>query len=141
MAVARTQARFALLIRALGATGLFVALLGLIPLSTVFPLTDPDAWSREWTRFRTDLPSWEFTDPYNGVGFLMLLGGGFVAAVALLYLMLNGLGTFAARRNFAKSNSALQTSLAVVLLVGINVYSFRHYLRFDRTRDRQFTLP
>ncbi len=141
MAVARTQARFALWIRALGATGLFVALLGLIPLSTVFSLTDADAWQREWTRFRTDLPTREFTDLYNGVGFLMLLGGGFVAAVALLYLMLNGLGTFAARRNFAKSNSALQTLLAVVLLVGVNVYSFRHYLRLDFTRDRQFTLP
>src|SRR5438552_6696184 len=97
-----TQARFALWIRALGATGLFVALLGLIPLATVFDLRDRAAWQSAWTDFRTDLPTFEFREGYAGAGFLMLLGGGFVAALCLLYLFLNGLGTFAGRRNFAK---------------------------------------
>ena len=44
-----------------------------------------------------------------------------------------GLKRFAARRSAVATNAALQTALAVALLVGINVWSFGHYTRFDWT--------
>ena len=38
-------------------------------------------------------------------------------------------------------NALLQTAAAAALLLGVNYYAFHHYLRFDWTRDQQFTLP
>jgi hypothetical protein len=45
------------------------------------------------------------------------------------------------RRGAVGGNAAGQIVLAALLLVGVNLFSYFHYLRFDWTRDRQFTLP
>ena len=52
----------------------------------------------------------------------------------------------AGRRSAFGFNAALQGALALLLLVGVNLYSFRHYARIDWTRPdetgaRKFTLP
>jgi hypothetical protein len=71
----------------------------------------------------------------------LLLGGAVVALLALLVEAGVGFRQTAGRRNALGFNTAVQVALALVLLIGVNVYSFRHYLRFDWTRTKQFTLP
>ena len=51
----------------------------------------------------------------------MVLGGGAVFVVTLLVLGLAGVRRFAGRRNAVATNAALQSALAVVLLVGVNL--------------------
>jgi hypothetical protein len=71
-----------------------------------------------------------------------LLAAGLVVALLGLLVELLIIGRMAAgRRSAAGVNLLLQVGLAVVLLVGINAWSFNNYLRFDWTRNRQFTLP
>src|SRR4051812_12582432 len=61
---------------------------------------------------------------------VQLLAGGAVAALlALLVEMLAILRVVAGRRSAFGLNAVVQLGLAVVLLAGINVYSFRHYFR------------
>jgi hypothetical protein len=137
----RGRARFALVIRLLGATALFVALLGLIPLATAIDVTSARAWEAALREYGAALPVIRFTHPYRDVGLSMLLGGATVFVFTLLVQALAGLQTVAGRRNAVATNAVIQTALAVVLLVGVNVYSFQHHRRYDWTRDRQFTLP
>jgi hypothetical protein len=70
-----------------------------------------------------------------------LVGGAAAALLALLIEALVFLRQAAGRRSVFGANAMLQVALAAVLLVGVNVYSFRHYVRLDTTRDQQFTLP
>src|SRR5439155_27118047 len=88
-----------------------------------------------------ELPTGQFADWYRAVGVLMLLGGGAVFLVVLVLRALTGLNLIAGRRNAAATNAAIQTALAVVLLVVVNVYAFEHYARCDWTQAKQFTLP
>src|SRR5207248_1018848 len=67
------------------------------------------------------------------IGLTMVFAGGSVFLLTVIVLGLSGLRRFAARRSAVATNAALQTALAVALLVGVNVYSFGHYLRFDWT--------
>jgi hypothetical protein len=129
----RAGARFALIVRMLGATGLFVALLGLIPLATAIDLKSRTAWEAAIREFWSELPHPSFSQPDRDVGLAMVLVGGVVFLLATAILLLGGLRRFAARRNAVATNSALQTGLAVGLLVAINVWSFSHYERFDWT--------
>src|SRR4051794_770683 len=129
----RARARLALLFRLLGSTGLFVALLGLIPLATAFDLSSASAWDSAVREFVQELPHPTFSDQYRDVGLSMLLGGAAVFLFCLLVLAIAGVRTLVGRRNAAATNSALQCALAVALLVGANVYSFRHYQRYDWT--------
>jgi hypothetical protein len=142
----RGRARLALLLRLLGSTGLFVALLGLIPLSTVFAF---DVSSREnWEAIHAQvrefihaLPQPSFTNFYRDLGLSMVLGGGAIFLLSAVILALSSVRTLMGRRHAAATNSALQAALALVLLIAVNVFSFNHYKRFDLTRNRQFTLP
>jgi hypothetical protein len=137
----RGRARLALLLRLLGATGLFVALLGLIPLGISFDLSSAGAWESALRDYVAELPLIRFENTYLDVGLTMLLAGGVVFAFTLLLLTVGGLRTIAGRRNAAATNAVLQSALAVALLVGVNVFAFRHYQRYDWTRNQQFTLP
>jgi hypothetical protein len=80
-------------------------------------------------------------DPQAHISMLLLLGGILAALFALLVEAVVGLGFSASRRSAFGFNALLQGALAAALLVGVNVWSFSHYLRIDWTRDRQFTLP
>src|SRR5262245_10542489 len=109
----RGRARVGLLLRVLGATGLFMALLGLMPLAAsrmaiLPPLnagTEFDAWKAGWDHaIRTtwaELPSFSFSDKWRAVGIVMLLGGGVVFLVVLILRALSGLSLIAGRRNVA----------------------------------------
>jgi hypothetical protein len=72
----------------------------------------------------------------------VLVGG----ALALIVLTVELLAAARAagegsRRGAVGGNAAGQIALAALLLVGVNFFSFFHYLRFDWTREKQFTLP
>jgi hypothetical protein len=75
----------------------------------------------------------------DGALLTVKIGGG-VAAVGLLFELLFARALLGSRRGAVGSNVMLQVLLAAGLLALVNVYSFNHYLRFDWTRDRQFTI-
>ena len=75
------------------------------------------------------------------IAVCMLLAGCAAALVALLVELIVLIRTSTGRRSASGFNVVVQGVLAAVLLIGVNVFSFRHYLRMDWTRDAQFTLP
>jgi hypothetical protein len=78
----------------------------------------------------------------RGMTAAILLSVGLVAlALALVFELYVHLFKTTSRRNVAGLLSVLQIALVLGLLIGANVYSFGHYLRFDWTRNHQFTLP
>src|SRR5437763_1222483 len=133
----RGGSRAYLAIRLLGVLGLFAGLVGLIALSTSFDLTSRAAWEAALS----DLSRQQFGDRFRTAGLGLVLVGGVLFLFSLFVQTTSGMRTIAGRRNAAATNAVLQVALAVALLVGINLYSFGHYLRFDWTRSRQFTLP
>lgn len=137
----RRRARSALWLRLIGSTGLFIALLGLIPLATTMELGDAAAWRNALGRFFSELPGLGFTHRFQALGMAMVVLGGGTFVVTTLLQALKGLRTVAGRRNAAATNAFVQIGLLLALVIGVNVYSFRHYVRQDWTRDRQFTLP
>src|SRR5687768_12117154 len=94
----RGRARLALVLRLLGATGLFVALLGLIPLATDLDLTSTSAWESALSEYGSELPMIRF-DSYRDTGLTMLFAGGTVFVFSAVVLALAGLRTFAGRHN------------------------------------------
>jgi len=70
-----------------------------------------------------------------------LVGGAATALVVVAFDLLVGVGSSAGRRSFLGFNVIIQVLLAITLLVGINIWSFRNYRRVDVTREREFTLP
>lgn len=72
---------------------------------------------------------------------LTLVGGAAAALFAMLVEVLVMLRVVAGRRSVLGVNTVVQITLAAALLVGVNLWSFRHHARFDWTRDRLFTLP
>jgi hypothetical protein len=148
----RWWSRLHFLVRFAGLTGLLCVGVGvaLAYLEDILPNVLPGgAWD--------NVATWDFRSPWEFIRDTVLgeaavqpilrvavglLAGGVVAALfALLIEVLVVLGMVAGRRSAFGFNATLQTALAVALLVGINVYSFRHYLRLDWTRNQQFTLP
>jgi hypothetical protein len=134
--------RFHFVIRFLGLTGLLVGgvalaaafVLGLIP-----PMTSwNDAREAGVNLYEKALtPAGDETVLWTT---RLLLIGTAAAVVAVLFEILQTLRTTAGRRSAFGFNVVVQTVLAVALLVGLNFWEFEHPLRFDWTRDRQFTL-
>lgn len=108
----RVWSRFHLLMRFAGLTGLMVAGVGAVLASVAI----------------------------EPLGHYLLYGGGGAAALGLLVELIGAMSLMTGQRGQVGFNAALQIVLAAALLAGINVYSFRHYQRFDVTRDRQFTI-
>ena len=99
-------------IRLAGLTGIFVAAVGLVVTASA---------SKE-------------------IGWALTGGGAIVALIGIVAEIKQGVGRIAGRRSAFGTNVALQVALAIVLLVGVNLFSFGNYRRFDWTRDRYFTL-
>jgi ABC-type uncharacterized transport system len=99
-------------IRLAGLTGIFVAAVGLVVTATA---------SKE-------------------IGWALTAGGAIVALIGVVTEIKQGVGRIAGRRSAFGTNVALQIALAIVLLVGVNLFSFGNYRRFDWTRDGYFTL-
>jgi hypothetical protein len=135
------RARSGFWFRVMGSTGLFIALLGLIPLSTTINLRDTAAWNTAIGRFFSELSGIRFSSRLQALSLAMIGIGVSLFLLSLLVQSIAGLRTMAGRRNAAATNSVVQIALVLVLLFGVNAYSFRHYLRRDWTRQRQFTLP
>lgn len=74
------------------------------------------------------------------IALWVVVGGAAGAAVVFLIDTLVGIGTSAGRRSVLGFNVIVQVALAVVLLVGVNVWSFQNYRRWDVTRDQRFTI-
>ncbi len=146
--------RFHYLIRFLGLTGLIVA--G-IALTVAWRLSYVQAWPKfgSWEQFtQTARACWEelttILDGIHGqqpqiVATAFLVGVGLVV-LALLVEFLTSLAIVSGRRSAFGTNALIQVGLATALLIGVNVYSFQHYLRLDWTHDPQtgepkFTLP
>lgn len=124
-------------VRALGVLGLFAALIGGFGARSTtgfsFRALASDIWNKP-----ADIGEWLFHvyDPVLRVSLWLLFGGLAVAAISLVLQLLGGLGRLAGRRNIVGVNAALQTALCLVLLIGVNWFSFDHYQRFDWTGKR-----
>jgi hypothetical protein len=109
----RLWSRLHLLLRVAGLTGLFVAGVGLV----LRAVGNED------------------------LGRSLALGGEAAALLALLVEVLGVIRLASGRRSAFGTNVVLQVALAAVILVGINAFSFFHYVRFDTTREQLFTIP
>lgn len=125
--------RLHFLVQLLGLTGLVAAGIGLLLSLGKLDLSTPEAII---ALFRQP-PA----DPLARTSFFLLAGGVAAALLAVLVEALVAIRVVTGRRSAVGMNVAVQLALALALLVGVNVYSYRHYLRVDWTRDRQFTLP
>jgi hypothetical protein len=124
--------RLHFLIRFLGLTGFLVACVGLV-------LAGLDGVLASWSAARDAV-----VDAYGGnasLGTWLLLGGSLAALFALLVEVLVIVRLTAGRRSAFGLNAVVQAALAAALFVGINAWSFQHFIRFDWTRTGQFTLP
>ena len=127
--------RFRLLARVLGLTGVMAFAAGAVLASTSLPAVE--TWTLESLRSAA-----EGADGTYPKVATLLLGGGLVGvALWLVVELLGGLFLVAGRKTVVSTNALLQIVLAVALLGIVNGYSFRHYARFDLTRDAAFTLP
>jgi len=126
-------------VRALGVAGVFAALLGSIGLWAT-PGQSPRATVTQLRRDPSSVNSLLFETPdlWLRASYWLLIVGLAVTSAAVAITLLSGLVKLAGRRNVAGGNAALQTALCVALLVGVNVFSFEHYRRWDWT-GRTFT--
>jgi hypothetical protein len=116
----------------MGLTGLLAAGVGLVLATKVVPYDPLQSWKTLTTDFRyAGLPE-------IALGLVSI--GGILAILALIVEIKAGINSVAGQRGAFGFNVILQILLAVVLLAGLNAFSFHHYLRFDWTRDREFTL-
>jgi hypothetical protein len=125
--------RLHFLIRFVGLTGLLAACVGLVMAGLEGLLT---SWQGVYdlaytavTTYQAELSTW------------LVLGGAAAFLFGLLIELLVILRFTAGRRSVFGLNAVVQVVLAAAVLAGINWYSFSHPLRFDWTRDGQFTLP
>jgi predicted nucleic acid-binding Zn-ribbon protein len=156
----RWASRLHFLVRFLGLTGLVAAAVGvglaalrhlLPPWQDGRPLWENVRAAGEWGYATASENIRDVIDGLPGeaarriiVG-LVVIGGAF-ALLGLLVEILVLLRLAAVRRGAVRLNAVVQVALAAVLLIGVNVFSFLHYERFDWTRpnaagEKQFTLP
>jgi hypothetical protein len=136
--------RLHFLIRLIGLAGLLAVLTGVVLLWVEGRL--PASWDTARHEIEA-LTRGEFPrETLARIGVWALLGGAAGLALFLVVESLVILRMTAGRRSVSGFNTVLQVAGAVVLLVGINVFAFRHPERIDCTRpDAQgagkFTLP
>jgi hypothetical protein len=123
--------RLHFLLRLLALTGLLAAGIG-----ALVSATELNSWSHASLRAAVH---GEYGQTATIAVGLML--GGLVLAVVIFALdLLFGLRKTAGRRSAVGFNVILQVALALVLVAGVNAWSFSHYRRFDCTEKHQFTL-
>jgi hypothetical protein len=130
--------RFHFLVRFAGLTGVLAMAVGAAMLFRYDLLTSALLENYAWQK---SIVMGEGTSRVVQVAVTCLDGGAALVALALLFELLTVTTTLLGRRGAFGFNATLQTLLAVALIVGVNWFSFQHYLRFDWTRHHQFTLP
>jgi hypothetical protein len=147
----RWPSRLLFLVRFVGLTGFLALLIGgflvyLLWASTpsLTDLTPRDSDSfRDVSRRTYDVSESAVTHQLGDGLFVAawLLFGGLIGLVfCLLVEAVVVLRWAAVSRGAAGFLTFLQIGLALAFLIGVNAYSFRHYLRLDWTRDQRFTL-
>ncbi len=135
--------RFHFLIRLLGLTGgllacaagVFAAVRG--EFRTLHAATDfQQVWDAGSALAQT---AWQA--PEQNLAVVLCLAGAAAALFTLLVELLVILAFTATRRSAFGLNAVVQSALAAVALVAINLWSFHHFAQLDFTRVRQFTLP
>jgi hypothetical protein len=126
---ARRWSRWHFVIRFLGLSGLLAAGVGIVLLSMILKGTSLG-----------DLQPNLNNPGLRELGLGLIAGGGLLALLALIAEIKVAIGMITGQRGAFGSNVFLQVILATVLLAGLNAFSFKHYLRFDWTKDRQFTI-
>ncbi len=124
--------RLHFLLRLLGLTGFLVACVGLV-------LAGLGGLLASWSAAR-DAVLAAFAGG-AALGTWLVLGGTAAALLALLVEALVVARFAAGRRSAFGFNALFQVVLAGVLLVGLNLWSFEHFVERDWTRSGQFTLP
>ena len=140
MATAKTDTRQKLsfgvrtrmFLRFLGMTAILAAGAGAIYLSSVLPNWKPETLQ---SALKKELGNTAF------YGSLMLFGGVLLALFSGLVELLSSLKGGTGGRGAVGMNAAVQSGLAIALVIAINVYAFMHPASFDLTSNRQFTLP
>jgi hypothetical protein len=135
--------RLHFLIRFLGLTGAMAGCAGFVLAklnNELVPLDSLASWQDAWTT-GADFVRDAFENAEEKWRTVVLLSGAAAALLALVVEVVVVLCFTASRRSAFGLNAVLQGALAAVLLVGVNVWSYHHYVRVDYTRDRQFTLP
>src|SRR5262249_29906601 len=129
----RWAARLHFLVRFLGLTGFVVAATGLV-IALVQNL-GPDAFLPALEGDNSDLVA-------QLAAYFLAVGGGLLLLLLLVEALV-ALTVVAGRRSVFGFNATLQVAIAIALVVGVNVFSFKqgHYVRKDWTRDGKFTLP
>jgi hypothetical protein len=147
----RWPPRLLFFVRFVGLTGFLALLIGgflvyllfaSTPSLTVLTPRDSDSFADLGHRYY-DASEGALTHQLGDVLFVTacLIFGGSIGL--LLCLLVEGIVVMrwaAVSRGAAGFLTFLQIGLALALLIGVNVYSFRHYLRLDWTRDERFTL-
>jgi hypothetical protein len=124
--------RWHFLIRVLGLTGLLAAGVGLVLVALVLQGVPLENWRNLTPNFQSP--------GIKDIGVALILIGGILAIVGLLVEIKVGVSAVAGQRGAFGFNVILQVLLAVAVVAVLNAISFHHYLRFDWTRDRAFTL-
>ncbi len=127
---------FRYLLRFLGMLGLILGAFGLVFYYTSHTPPERDIFNTvkaSATEATTNIT-------IDGVMLLVGLAGAAIAIVWLLLEALMALTLITGKRAVVGGNMYLQIALAVALFVVLNIFAFRHYIRYDCTRDSQFTL-
>lgn len=133
----RWWSRLHFVVRLLGVTALAAAIVGVTVL-----LIDELTWEAfqvHWALLQAAVQG--ESQQYPRRAFLLFMAG---TVVVLFWLFLEALIVIrmvAGRRSAFGFSAAVQTVLAMALLVGVNVYAYQHYRVFDLTSDHKFTLP
>jgi hypothetical protein len=144
----RIWSRCHFLFRWAGLTGLLAFGVGLVLASLEIDLSSWETVRQALTQIQEKIQHGDFRSS-QGLSWLSvgLLGAGAALVVlALLVEIIAALRQTAGRRSAFGTNVVIQAGLATALLVGINLYSFEHYRRYDWTQpdadgNKQFTLP
>jgi hypothetical protein len=133
--------RFRFLIRAVGLTGVAAVAVGGMLAAATLPKVDFGSWDGlkiipELLRAAGNGDHGELAK----VAAWMVACGVAAVAIALFVELAGGVVLGVGKRTAANTTATVGIIAAVVLLVFVNVYSFKHYGRYDITRDQRFTL-
>jgi hypothetical protein len=127
--------RFRFAVRALGVFAVLAIAAGAVATAAT-ELPSPENWNADVLQNAASGGH----DVFTQVAVCLLTGGAAVVALWAVVEIVSGLVLVTGKRSAIGTNAVVQTSLAVALLVLVNVISFGNYWRFDTTRDREFTL-
>lgn len=135
------RTRFRFLVRAAGLTGVLGIAGGLAMGSAEAPSSANSltaAWHHALETIRTTLEGGGRT--YTQTAVWLLLGGLIAVVIAVLVELFGALLLVTRRRTVSSATAAVGTVAVVALLIFINAYSFTHHVRYDLTRNKQFSL-